>query len=76
MPHVIVKLWPGTSEAAKEQLAAKIVSAVTAATGSSKDSVSVAIDEVLPQDWMAQVYHPEIAPRMTALYKKPGYKPF
>lgn len=75
MPHVVVKMFPGRSEAQKSELAAKITEALVAAAGSREESVSVAIEEVAPEAWMDQVYGPEIAPRLDALYKKPGYGP-
>ena len=76
MPHVIVKIWPGPSEQQKAQCADKIVEALVASLGTGEDSVSVAIEEVTSDAWMAQVYWPDIDPNRGALYKKPGYGPF
>lgn len=76
MPHVVVKLWPGPSEAQKAALAQEIVAAIGRNVGSAADSVSVAIEEVPAARWMEQVYRPEIAPSIDRLYKKPGYEPF
>jgi 4-oxalocrotonate tautomerase len=76
MPHVIVKLWPGPTEKQKTQLADKIVKSLVETIGTGEESVSVAIEEVQPKDWMAQVYRPDIEPGMADLYKKPGYDPF
>ena len=40
----------------------------------SKDSsVSVALNQVQPEDWKAQVWDTEIGPKMDELIKKPGY---
>lgn len=75
MPHVVVKLFPGRSEQQKSDLASRITQALVAAADSREESISVAIEEVQPQDWMDQVYATEIAPRLDALYKKPGYGP-
>lgn len=75
MPHVIVKLWPGKSEAQKARLAEQIVEAFVSTMQSKEASISVAIEEVQPQDWTEQVWKPDIAPNMAALYKKPGYEP-
>ena len=36
--------------------------------------VSVAIEEVKPQDWAEKVYKPDIVNSSEKLYKKPGYK--
>jgi 4-oxalocrotonate tautomerase len=75
MPHVVVKMWAGKSEAQKAALAQALVEALKATVGSSDSSISIAIEDVEPEAWMKQVYQPEIAPRMDSLYKKPGYRP-
>ncbi|MBU9691261.1 tautomerase family protein [Burkholderia multivorans] len=76
MPHVIVKLWPGQSEQKKQNLTDAIVKRLMATLNTSEDSVSVAIEEIQPQDWMEKVYRPDIEKHMAELYKKPGYEPF
>jgi 4-oxalocrotonate tautomerase len=77
MPHVVVKMWAGKTEEQKQALARAMVEALKATLGSSDSSISVAIEDVAPQDWMQQVYEPEIAPRLQSLHKnkKPGYGP-
>jgi 4-oxalocrotonate tautomerase len=42
---------------------------------SSEDSISVAIEEINPEDWVEKVYKPEILNNPEKLYKKPGYNP-
>ena len=73
MPHVIVKLWPGKSEEQKTRLAAEIVKDVTKVLNYGEESVSVAIEEVAPEDWAEKVYQPDIVNSPEKLYKKPGY---
>ena len=73
MPHVIVKLWPGKSEQQKARLAEKIVEDVTTVLNYGEESVSVAFEEVEPQDWAEKVYKPDIVRNSEQLYKKPGY---
>ncbi len=75
MPHVIVKLYPGRSEQQKTALAERIVRDVVETLNSHPDSVSVAIEEVKPQDWVEKVYKPDIAGNWDHVYKKPGYDP-
>jgi 4-oxalocrotonate tautomerase len=75
MPHVMVKMWPGPSEQQKRRLAEEITKNVVDLLDSDDASVSVAIEEVKPGDWLDTVYRPEIEPRMDRLYKKPGYGP-
>jgi 4-oxalocrotonate tautomerase len=75
MPHVIVKLYPGRSEQQKKRLAEQIVKDVVATVASGEESVSVAIEEVTPEDWLEKVYRPDIAGSWDNLYKKPGYDP-
>jgi len=60
MPHVIVKLWPGKSEQQKVRLAEELVKDVTKVLNYGEESVSVAIEEVEPQDWAEKVYQPDI----------------
>jgi 4-oxalocrotonate tautomerase len=75
VPHVIVKLWPGNSDARKRELTDAIVRDVTGILGSGEASVSVAIEEIQPDDWMDAVFEPEIAGRRATLTKPPGYGP-
>jgi len=74
MPHVIVKLWPGKSEAQKARLAAKIAQDVIEVFDYGEESVSVAMEEVKSSDWAKQVYRPDIKDKWGTLYKKPGYE--
>ena len=73
MPHVIVKLWPGKSERQKVRLAEAIAKDVMDVLGYGEESVSVAMEEVEPQDWAGKVYKPDIESKREQLYKKPGY---
>lgn len=73
MPHIIVKLWPGRTEKIKKNLAEKI--AVTVAEELKVDigDVSVALEEVLREDWGDKVYKAEIKDNPN-LYHKPDYE--
>ena len=73
MPHVIVKLWPGKSEAQKKQLAERITQAVMDVLNYGDESVSVVFEEVSSNDWKKKVYEPDILKQAEKLYKKPGY---
>jgi 4-oxalocrotonate tautomerase len=73
MPHVIVKLWPQKSEKQKARLSEEIVKDVMNVLNYGEESVSVAIEEVKPQDWAEKVYKPDIQNEWEKLYKKPGY---
>ena len=72
-PHVIVKLYPGRSEQQKTRLAEAIVKDVVAMIRCGEESVSVAIQEIKPEDWAEKVYKPDILNTPGKLYKKPGY---
>ncbi len=76
MPHVIVKLYPGRSEQQKARLAEEIVKDLVAIAKCEEKSVSVAIEEIKPEDWAEKVYRPDILKSPEKLYKKPGYNPF
>jgi 4-oxalocrotonate tautomerase len=73
MPHVIVKLWPGKSEKQKSRLSEEITRAVMTVLNYGEESVSVAMEEVEPDQWMEKVYKPDIVAKPQQIYKKPGY---
>ncbi len=73
MPHVIVKLWPGKSAEQKARLTEAIVRDVTNILHYGDESVSVALEEVAPDDWTEQVYKPDILGKWDQLTKEPGY---
>ena len=73
MPHVIVKLWPGKSQQQKQRLANAITKDVMDHLGNGEESISVAFEEVSPQDWKERVYKPDIVGQPDKLLKKPGY---
>ncbi|MCB0699367.1 MAG: tautomerase family protein [Chitinophagaceae bacterium] len=74
MPHIIVKLWPGQSEEAKQKLAEQIVANSMETLCYGADSLSVAFEEIESRDWKDKVYLPDIVEKEGQLYKKPGYK--
>jgi 4-oxalocrotonate tautomerase len=76
MPHVIVKLYPGRSDEQKTQLADEIVKDVAVIAGCEEKTISVAFEEVKPEDWPEEVYRPDILNKQESLYRKPGYNPF
>ena len=76
MPHIIVKLYPGRSEEQKKLLAREIVKSVTEIAVCEKKSVSVAFEEVKPDDWAETVYKPDIINNKNNLVVTPGYNPF
>jgi 4-oxalocrotonate tautomerase len=58
MPHVIVKLWLRKIRAAETQLAEAITKDVMKIFRYGEASVSVAFEEVEPEEWKDQVYKP------------------
>ena len=75
MPHVIIKLYPGRSDAQKKQLTEEIVKNVATIAKCEEKSISVAFEEVDPQDWVEKVYKPDIMGNKDLLYKAPEYNP-
>ena len=73
MPHISVKMYPGRSDKQKAELAEAIVQDVMDIVGAGRSSISVAIEEIPPQEWRAKVYQPEIIEKSDNLYVKPGY---
>ena len=58
MPHVIVKLWPGKSEQQKKRLAEAIARDVMSVLNYGEESVSVAMEEIEPQEWAERSIEP------------------
>ena len=73
MPHVIVKMYPGSTEELKKKLAEEITRVFMKVANKPETSVSVAIEEIAKNEWMKKVYDTEITPNLDKLYKKPGY---
>lgn len=75
MPHVIVKLWPGKTDAQKARLAEEITNSLKTVIGSGDAAISIALEEVAQEDWTDQVYEPDIRAKWGTLLKAPGYGP-
>jgi len=75
MPHITVRMYAGRSEEQKRRLAEVITNAFITTLGSAPDAISVGIEDIAPDDWMAKVYEPEISGKEASLYKRPGYGP-
>ena len=76
MPHVIIKLYPGRTDEQKTKLAGEIVKDIVAIAKCEERSVSVAIEEVEPENWAEMVYKPDILDNKSHLIIAPGYNPF
>lgn len=75
MPHVIVKLYAGRTAQQKAKLAEEITKVVMTAANVDEDAVSVAVEDIKPQDWTEKVYKPDILGNRKNIYKEPGYNP-
>lgn len=75
MPHIIVKMLPGRTQAQKQALADALTRATIDSLGSQDKSISVAIEDVTDEEWNEKVYFPDIDAKPDQIYKKPGYGP-
>lgn len=75
MPHIIVKLYPGRSEEQKMNLVKSITTVVSEKLNLNESSISIAIEEVLSENWAKEVYKKDIIDNHEKLYKEPGYRP-
>ena len=73
MPHIEIQCFSGRTEEQKKQCAEKIADVVAETLGCKMSSVSVAITDVLEEEWKENVWNKHIAPELDNLYKKPGY---
>jgi 4-oxalocrotonate tautomerase len=74
MPHAIVKLWRGKSEAQKRDLSDAIVCGVTKILSYGEELVSVDFEGVSPSKWSARVYQPDIKGKWHTLRETAGVR--
>ena len=75
MPHLILKISAGNSEAEKRSIAQTLSDALATSLDIEEKFVSVAVEDVDPADWMSAVFEPDIAAKPECIFKKPGYAP-
>ena len=73
MPHVLVKLYAGRTDQQKAKLAEAITKTVMTTLKLEEESISVAIEDVVPAQWTEKVYKPDIL-NNPKLYKKTGIR--
>ncbi|HEP0811594.1 TPA: tautomerase PptA [Enterobacter chengduensis] len=74
MPHVDIKCFPrDLNDEQKTALAADIAGVIIRHLNSKDSSISVALNQVDPEEWKAQVWDTEIGPKLEELIKKQGY---
>jgi 4-oxalocrotonate tautomerase len=76
MPHVIVKMYPGRTEEQKKKLVKAITDSIIKIIAVDEKVISIAVEDVSPEEWAEKVYLPDILEKKDTLYKKPGYNPF
>ncbi|UVI39482.1 tautomerase family protein [Qipengyuania spongiae] len=73
MPHIAVTMH--SADAEKAELADRLSAAVTRTLGYGSEAVSVLVEDVVPSQWMDQIYRPQIDAHPGRLVKRPGYGP-
>jgi 4-oxalocrotonate tautomerase len=76
MPHVIIKMYPGRTEEQKKKLVKAITDSIIKIIAVDEKVISIAVEDVSPEEWAEKVYRPDILEKKDTLYKKPGYNPF
>ena len=76
MPHGIVKMYPGRSADTIEQPVQAITRDVVVIAGCAEKSVSVALEEVPPEKWAAEVCLPDIQGAGRQTHLKTGIRSF
>ena len=75
MPYVAVKMYPKDEETRKK-LAEKLCETVMEVTGCPAEAVTVSLEEVAPEDWVAAVKEPEILAHMDKMMIVGGKKQY
>lgn len=74
MPHVDIKYFSrDLTPEQRQAFADDIAEVVIKHLASKPESVSVALQQVQPDNWKSQVWETEIAPNIETLARKPGY---
>lgn len=73
MPHIEIKLYPGYGREKLEKLTADLVETVAKDLEVPERVISLAYEEVLPEQWDARVYRTLIDGR-EGLAKAPDYR--
>ena len=73
MPHVIIKMYKGRTDAQKEALVAAFTKDLVEIAGVNETAVSVAFEDYAKEDWPEAVYRPDILEYDGNLLKAPGY---
>ncbi len=72
MPHIELKVYPGYDKETLEALADSLVKETVRHLGVPEGVVSLAMEEVSPQEWQRKVFQPFIQGR-DCLIKAPRY---
>lgn len=73
MPHLKVQMYPGRTDAQKEQLAKSLEECMKEVLGSPSSSISIAIEEIPQENWHEEVVEKELKENSNAVVKMPGY---
>lgn len=74
MPHVIVKMAAGRTDAEKGALAQALAQVLMERLSCTEDQISIAVQDIKPGDWKPTVYLPDILGHPELLFKKPNYQ--
>ncbi|WP_281714314.1 tautomerase family protein [Allobaculum stercoricanis] len=73
MPHLKVQMYPGRTDAQKEQLAKSLEECMKEVLGSPSSSISIAIEEIPQENWHEEVIEKELKENSNTVVKMPGY---
>ncbi len=76
MPHINIKMYEGKTEQEKQAICKALAEAFIATTGCPDKALSIAIEDIAPDNWAEDVFRPEILEKAEKIYKQPGYNPF
>lgn len=75
MPHIIIKLWPGKTFEQKKELAEKFKIDMSEVLKVPKQAITLAYEEIKPEDWYDEVHIPIIEGNKTGeMFIPEGYK--
>lgn len=75
MPYVAIKMFPKDEEM-KKKLADKINEAVLEVVGCRPEAVTISMEEIPKEEWVARVKEPEILPNLDKMMIVSGEKKY
>ncbi len=73
MPYIAIKAYPKDAQT-KERFVEKLNDLLLEVWGCPQEAITISLEEIAREDWQAQVFKPEIEPKMDKMVILSGKK--